>query len=145
MQHRFITGSQAFFSSFGDFKPKDIDVLIVDDNPNGYKMMRQTHLNKGKCVFEWKDMSADEFINYTLEHYDTPMQIGKFLVPEFAGYLELTLEQLKRLQPLIDKLDDAHKYEEIIYNAYLTNGSFTLTEAQLNDAYESYKSTRKIN
>ena len=143
MQKRFIIGSTAFFSGINDFRSKDIDVLIVDDNPQGYKTFRQTHLKKGKCVFEWKDMNADEFIDYTLEHYDTPMQIGKFLVPDFAGYLGLTIEQLKRLQPLVDKLDDAHKYEGIIYNAYLVNGSFTLTQEQLSDAYECYKLTRQ--
>ena len=143
MQHRFITGSQAFFSSFDDFKPKDIDVLIVDDNPQGYKIMRQTHLNKGKCVFEWRDMSADEFIERTLEHQDPPMQVIKFLTPGFASYIGLTIEQLRRLQPLIDSLDERHQYAAIIYNGYIANDSFTLTEKQLKEAYENYKSTRK--
>ena len=66
------------------------------------------------------------------------MEIGKFLVPEFISLIDLKISDLKKLQPLIDNLDDLHKYEELIYNAYLENDDFYLTEDQLYDAYKMY-------
>jgi hypothetical protein len=41
----------------------------------------------------------------------------------------LTIADLKQLQPLIDALDQKHQYEAIIYNSYLKNKAFVLTEA----------------
>jgi hypothetical protein len=40
------------------------------------------------------------------------------------------------------KLNDKHKYEEIIYNSYIKNSSFTLTDTQRDRAYKSYKESR---
>ena len=40
------------------------------------------------------------------------MMIGKFLVPEFCNEIGMTLEDLFKLKPLCEKLDDKHKYEE---------------------------------
>ena len=143
MKYRFITGSNAFFTKFDDFKSKDIDVLIIDDKPTEYKDYRQIHLTKGKCVFEWRNMSSDEFINFALEHQNPPMQMIKFLTPDFIKHINLTIDQLKKLQPLVDNLDEKHSYAKIIYDAYISNNSFTLTDDQLKEAYEEYKLKRK--
>jgi hypothetical protein len=69
--------------------------------------------------------------------------VGKFLIPEFCKEIGFTIKDLPKLKPLIDKLDEKHKYEEIIYNAYLENGDFILTPDQRDLAYASYKETRK--
>ena len=82
-------------------------------------------------------MSADEFINITLDR-DIPMEMGKFLVKEFIDETKLTIEQLKRLQPLVEKLDDKHLYEKIIYDSYIINNDFYLTDQQLHLAYKEY-------
>jgi hypothetical protein len=68
--------------------------------------------------------------------------VGKFLVPEFCEEIGFTVEQLPLLKPLIDRLDSKHLYEQVIYNAYLENGDFTLTQEQRDNAYKSYKMTR---
>jgi hypothetical protein len=70
------------------------------------------------------------------------MVVGKFLVPEFCAAIGFTIEDLPQLKPLIDILDNKHKYEEIIFNSYLKNGSFTLTDEQRERAYKSYKNSR---
>ena len=72
------------------------------------------------------------------------MVIGKFLVPEFCAEIGFTIEDLPRLEPLLAKLDEKHKYEEIIYNAYIENNAFVLTDEQRAAAYESYKVSRGI-
>lgn len=56
------------------------------------------------------------------------MQLGKFLVPTFIEAIGFTIDDLKKLQPLLDNLDDKHKYEKVIYNTYIQNNDFTLTD-----------------
>jgi hypothetical protein len=58
------------------------------------------------------------------------MVIGKFLVPEFCEEIGFTIEDLPKLAPLLDRLGDRHQYERIIYESYLENQAFCLTEAQ---------------
>lgn len=141
MKKKFLAGSRAFFSCLADFKPKDTDWIVLDDAPKGYKYYRQTSL-PGKCLFEWRDIGADALIDYALQHPIPQMQVGKFLIPDFARHIGLTLEQLKRLRPLVDALDQKHRYEDIIYDSYLINGDFTLTDEQRMRAYEVYQSAR---
>ena len=86
-------------------------------------------------------MTAKEFIDRTLI-FNTPIQIGKFLIPEFANEINLTIEELKRLEPLTRKLDDKHKYEEILWKAYVENDEFRIYEEQRDNAYELYKRYR---
>lgn len=82
-------------------------------------------------------MNSKEFIEVALSN-NTPMEIGKFLVPEFIKDLQITIDDLKLLKPLTDSLDDLHKYEKVIYDAYITNNNFYLTEEQLQNAYDVY-------
>ncbi len=140
MSKRFTIGSRAFFTGMEGFAPSDTDILILEDEPNGYKVVRQLHF-ANNCEYRWKRMSAEEFINYALTK-GPAMQLGKFLVPAFAEEIGLTIGQLEQLQPLVDKLDAKHKYEACIYAAYLENGSFTLSETQRKAAYEAYKAAR---
>lgn len=87
-------------------------------------------------------MTADEFVEYTLSS-KVPMSAGKFLVKEFCDEIGFTLEHLKKLESVFDRLDDKHKYEKVIYDAYVANGEYSLTDAQRLAAYESYKEVRK--
>ena len=132
-----IVGSRAFFEGMTGFSPKDIDILELVENPTSFKDVRQLK-GKGKCVFQWRKMTSNEFIDVTLTR-GLPMEIGKFLVPEFATTIGLTIEDLRRLQPMIDRIDAAHAYEKVIYDAYLYNNAFTLTSGQRCAAFEEYK------
>lgn len=136
-----LVGSNVFFKDINDFKSKDIDVLELVDNPTGFKNQRQFKF-KDKCVFQWRRMSVNELISITLSN-NTPMEIGKFLVPEFINEMNITIENLKQLEPLVSRLDDMRKYEKIIYDAYIENNDFYLTDEQLKDAYEIYNKYRR--
>ena len=131
-----LVGSNVFFKDIKGFNSKDIDILELVDNPTGFKYQRQFRF-KDKCVFQWKRMSPEKFIEVTLQN-NTPMEMGKFLVPEFNKEIGFTINHLKKLQPLVDNLDDHHKYEKVIYDSYIANNDFTLTEDQLNEAYKMY-------
>jgi hypothetical protein len=140
--NKFLIGSQYFFSSYPDFKSKDIDELEIIDT-NEFNQMRQI-TGQGRCLFQLKrQASKDAYIDWALKS-ELGMVIGKFLVPEFNAAIGLSVEDLKRLSPLITKLDEKHQYEEIIFNSYLQNNAFTLTKEQLDSAYESYKTTRRM-
>lgn len=139
---KILIGSTYFFSEYNDFNSKDRDELEIIDT-NEFNQIRQI-TGKGKCLFQMKRHSSkEEYIAWALQS-QLGMVIGKFLVPEFNAAIGFSVEDLKRLSPLIKKLDDKHKYEEIIFNSYIENGNFTLTKEQRDLAYQSYKETRRI-
>ena len=138
----FDIGSRVFFNNkFDDYIPKDYDMLYLFDEwiINDTNVLNCKRDNND--VFYFKNMSLDEFIHDTL-NCGTPMRVGKFLVPEFAKYLNMTISDLKKLQTMFDRLDDKHKYERIIYKSYINNNSFTLTKKQLQEAYDEYRKYR---
>lgn len=137
-KQRFKVGSQYFFSSFHDFMGMDVDEVEFEEKPKLYRdFMQFRKRDKSKCLFLWRKMTPDEFVEYTLRS-KLPMEIGKFLVPEVAEYLGFTIEHLKRLAPVVDRLDEKHMYEKVIYDSYVENGAFFLTEEQRNKAYQVY-------
>ena len=135
-----LVGSNVFFKDIEGFTSKDIDILEFVDDPTDFKNVRQFKF-PDKCVFQWRKMPIDELIDITLFR-NFPMEIGKFLVPEFIKEFKLSIDDLKRLKPIIAKLDDKHKYEEVIYNAYLENNDFVLTDKQRQEAYRGYNKYR---
>lgn len=138
--HTFIIGSSVFFDKMDDFKTKDIDkICLINKSAFGNNIMNIR--KNGEDVFFLYYDSKENLIKNTLKT-NVPMAIGKFLVPKFAEHIGLTIEDLKRLKPLINKLDKNHYYEKIIYDSYIENNGFYLTDEQLNLAYKEYKKVR---
>ena len=137
---KFLMGSRYFFSCYDDFVSKDIDEIELVDTSDFNNIRQLT--GQGKCLFQMKRHSSKEpYIEFALRS-KTGMVIGKFLIPEFCEAIGFTVNDLPRLVPLIAKLDEQHKYEEIIFNSYIENSSFTLTDEQRSRAYKSYKESR---
>lgn len=136
-----LVGSNVFFKNIEGFTSKDIDILELVDNPTNFKYCRQFKF-PNKCVFQWARLTSQDFIEVTLTR-NIPMELGKFLVPEFIQEIGITIEDLKKLQHLVDTLDDKHKYEKVIYDSYIRNGNFYLTREQLDAAYEIYLKYRQ--
>lgn len=138
---RITVGSRAFFSCYEDFEPHDADELEFVDNEE-IKEMCQI-IGQGRCHFLMRRRATtQEYIDYALS-CNLGMVIGKFLVPEFAATIGLSVADLSQLSPLLKKLDEKHLYEKIIFDSYIQNKAFTLTDEQRAAAYESYKATRK--
>ena len=134
----YSVGSTYFFGEIPGFEPGDLDQVIFETDPKLYKNVLQFRKHdKTHCLFKWRKLSADEFVDYTLRS-KLPMELGKFLVPEVCDYLGFTLDHLKKLQPVVEKLDKKHLYEKVIYDSYLRNGGFFLTEEQRINAYIEY-------
>jgi hypothetical protein len=87
-------------------------------------------------------MSVAEFIDITLKT-ECPMEAGKFLVKEVAYIIGMKIEDLKQLRPVFEKMDPKHEYEKIIFESYIQNNDFILTENQKLKAFESYQAARK--
>lgn len=137
---KFLVGSSYFFKRYKDFNSKDTDWLYITDNPTEFKVMRQIHF-PNECIFEWEHLTKDEFIQIALSR-QCKMEAGKFLNPEVSKYLGMTIEDLKKLESVFNSIDDKHTYEKIIYEAYIENNGFFLTEEQRVKAYNEYKNKR---
>ena len=138
--NKILIGSKYFFSCYDDFVGEDTDELQIIETDE-FKQMRQI-TGQGKCLFLMrKHSSKEDYIDWALKS-NIGMVVGKFLVPEFCNEIGFTIADLPRLQPLIDKLDKKHKYEEVVFNSYLKNNSFMLTPEQRNEAYQLYKQER---
>lgn len=137
---KFTVGSKAFFDGMQGYRPHDVDILCIMDVWNIENTNILNMKLNGEDVFFTKNMSKEEFIQNAFE--ESPMRIGKFMVPEFAEYIGFTIPDLKRLKPILNKMDDKHKYYVVIYNAYLKNNAFKLTKEQRQIAFDAYKKER---
>lgn len=139
----FNIGSNYFFAGIDGFKSKDDDVLEIIEDSKSFKHYRQYSDFNKKCHFQFVNKPKKEFLDWHIEH-NIPMSVGKFLIPEVNEFFGITIEDLKSL---MDKqmpiLDHKHKYEAVIWDSYIENNSFTLTDAQRSRAYESYKKARE--
>lgn len=140
MENFILVGSAAFFGDMEGFSPKDRDYVLLVDEPSGFSYVRQTH--SSYCLFEWRRMTPQGFVDYALLN-GPAMQLGKFLVPEFAEAIGLTMDDLRKLRPLAESLDAKHGYERVIYDSYMANGRMELTAEQLSSAYGEYRKERE--
>lgn len=137
---RILIGSEYFFGRYGDFKGKDIDEIQIIDTDE-FSQMRQI-TGRGRCLFQMKrHATTQEYIDWAVKS-KVGMVVGKFLVPKFCEAIGFTIADLTKVAVLVDRLDAKHQYEKIIYDSYLENGSFTLTDEQRDRAYQSYKKSR---
>lgn len=145
MNKRFKIGSQVFFKGYPDYISHDADFVEFQDNPTFYKIFANAK-EKYNDIFYYKRMTKQEFIEYELKHcINTPMAAGKFLSPKLCEYMNITIDDLKLFQFAFDNIDEKHKYEQIIYQSYIENNGFILTEEQKDEAYKLYKNNKHKN
>lgn len=140
---RITTGSRAFFSGIEGFSPKDNDIVVlVEPDKVSFQWMRQTS-NGSTDLFEIVRRPKAELIQHAIEKAK-PMAIARFLTPAFAEEIGLEPADLPLLQPMRDRLDKKHGYLGIIFDAYMANKAFTLTDEQRQEAFDNYKSMRPV-
>lgn len=142
MEKRITVGSKAFFGGMPDFQNKHEDILILSDTPNGFVNYRQSYVSE-RYKIEWAAKPKAEFLAYAMREKANGLEFGKFIVPDFAAEIGLTIDELKTLYGFYEnRIDETHKYQKVIYQAYVDNNAFTLTEEQRSAAYEAYKEAR---
>lgn len=134
-------GSGVFFSKFPDYTPGVSNMLYIDDDPD-YEY-ETNYMENGVHVLRWRNLPKDQLIAYHKDCYKG-RYIGKFLVPEYIEYVGITLDDLKELHHLVNFLDERHIYEKLIYDFYIENNGFFLTDKQLEEVYEEYKNERGL-
>lgn len=141
MIKRILVGSRAFFRDIPGFSSKDSDYVEFIEKSKLVKHFCQVQDMNGFDVFQVVKEPIEDMIAWNVEHLN-PMAAGKFLVPEFSREVGFLPEMLEKIKPMIDKLDEKHGYEKIIYEAYLENGEFILTPEQKEKAYNEYRRVR---
>ena len=139
MTQTFLVGSRAFFAGMEGFQPSDRNILRLVSNP-AYKAGKEL-TGRRTNVFTYTRETAKQMIENTLASGKT-IKVGKFLVPDVAHTLGLTITDLQKLQPLISRLGNKQSYQKIIFNAYIENNNFKLTQEQRQAAYEAYLTAR---
>lgn len=141
MDNKFITtGSTVFFNGIDGFKHTSDDMVLMVDRGHGFDFVMTVDYGCNKVMHVVRRPKA-ELIEYALTTAPA-IALGRFLTPEFAEEIGLTIADLHTLAPLAELLPEKQAYQRVIYDAYLTNGSFTLTEEQRGTAYEAYKAAR---
>lgn len=141
MTQKFLVGSRAFFGGYDDFRSKDRDYLILEDNPTGYKWRLEQSL-RGTCTFRYRREPVADMVRRTVESGDA-LLVGKFLIPEVAEAIGATVADIMPLEALLPGLDRRHQYVAVIFDAVKQNNSFELTEEQRDAAYEVYRQSKK--
>lgn len=138
-ERHFLVGSDVFFGKMSDYVTHGYSLLYFDDNPD-YEI-ETSYMEGNNHILRWRNIGKEQLIFYHQNCWNG-RYIGKFLVPEVAEYLQFTIEDLKQIGNLVNCLDERHLYEKIIYDAYIENNGFFMTDEQLNAAYAEYKRER---
>lgn len=137
---RFITGSRTFFEGMEGFMPHDADYLEID--PDLQVAGTQYKPSPGVDVYRWKFSTFGEFYDFFKIHRHPNMRLCLFLSRDVARFLGMDFEDLKKVAFLKEGMDKRHMYLVSIYDFYMENGGWFLTERQRDEAYEIYKRER---
>lgn len=137
---RYLMGSRYFFEGLPEFNPHDTDTIELVKPNSEFKTMRVIR-GQGKDMYFFVKKPKEEMIQDALNS-QLAMVVGKFLIPEFNKEIGFTVEDLLKIKPLMDRIDEKHLYEKMILEYYLENGKFELTEEQRLAVYKEYKRLR---
>lgn len=145
----FIVGSRYFFNDLNIDRDVDLIVILKDDTSSKDMKIIKDYLFKQFKKYKKKDItylfekiSFNDILNSveSLPNINL-VKICTCLVPELAEYLDIKIEDLSKIKKYIFQLAEKNnkwKYYEVIYNSYIENNSFTLTEEQRKKAEQVY-------
>lgn len=140
---KIITGSRAFFEGMDGFSPHDTDAIqIVNEQDVNFLFRRQMYDHTDGCdTFYCVRQPKEQYLRWAAR-FASGSTLGQFLTPDFCQEFGITVEDLEQLRPMTERIDKRHKYLAIIYEAYMKNGSMTMTDEQRHAAFEEYKRER---
>lgn len=138
-----LMGSRYFFEGYPDFKPHDTDTIELVPPNKMFKIGLVVRGKKGQGTdaYFFVKKPKEDMIQDALNS-QVPMVFCKFLIPEFNEQIGFTVEDLPKLWPLVNRVDEKHLYAKMIFEYYIENKSFTLTQEQRDKAYHEYKRLR---
>ena len=120
-----------------------IKVLEYAAVNNGSRMTDED----GNCCFIYDFSNKTELYAWHLSKNTDPMNFGHLIIPKVIEHFGISItdtEWIKayKLQHNLQK--PTHQYTDYIATCYVENGSFTLSEEQLSEAFHVYSRSRKI-
>lgn len=141
MNTRFLVGSRAFFSGIDGFKSDNRNFLKLVENQSALNVESKLSIHSN-ITYRLLREPARQMIERVAKSGNA-LLVGNFLVPKVARAIGATVADLQPLEPLLENLQDKHKYQAVIFRAYQASGSFSLTDEQRQEAYEAYCQSRK--
>lgn len=140
---KFLTGSRLYFTGLDGFNPHDTDYILIVDDLNVFKKHTS---NNCTCYFIYRLSTVKNTVSYLIAK-NSPLGCASLLQPEFANYIGLTIEKLSdnNLCKLFKQMPLKYQYLNFIYNSYIENNGFFITEEQRLKAFELYKNSRNNN
>lgn len=133
-------GSSYFFNSLDEHHDLHVDkIALVDNTTNGW--WKYIDVYGGATHYEWQKHTIGEWVDKLTSTNDN-IRVSTFLVPDFINQIKdnLTIEEyFNKIKPLFNNLEDKYSWVVYVYNAYLNNKAFVLTDAQRESAYKMYK------
>ena len=140
MDKKIQVGSKAFFSQYEDFEPRDNDFVEIHDEADVDFWVTKEN---DEHIFHFRRMNKIDFIEFECNRaHKFSLVVSKFIVPELVEHFGINLEDLFICMSLFNNIDRRHQYVKFIFECYLKNGDFTLTDEQRDEAYNMYKSVR---
>lgn len=147
MEKKFIAGSFYFFKDMPDYQLHDLDYIVITDEM--FKDYHHIYLIEdgiGKDYFYWKKNTPEWHVKSLLAENAFALDVARVLIPSVAKELGFTIEHLKQVESALNKLEgqfeNKYNYYKIIFNSYIENNAFTLTDKQREEAYKVYKEAR---
>ncbi len=141
MNNRILVGSRAFFSGIEGFKTDNRNFIKLVNNSAALQVESKLSIHSN-ITYRMLREHATLMVDKAVES-NNALLLGNFLVPQVAKEIGLTIQHLKDLLPLADHLPAKLAYQSIILQAYIENGSFSLSAEQRANAYAAYCSARK--
>lgn len=145
---RFLCGAKYFFGDKTKLEFKDTDYIVITEHD--YTFLNRDYFRmfggKHEDLFCYTPQTKEWHINQTIEDQKEygPLWVCRFIIPEFCNYIGFEVSDLPKLDEVFNKLGKKHEYAKMIYHYYVENGEFKLTDEQLNEAFKSYCTSRKI-
>lgn len=144
----FIVGSRYFFNDVDTDRDIDIIVILSKDTSSSSMLDVKNEVytkfqsyKKIDILYVSEKISLDDLLKIAESRNICILRICTCLVPEIAEYLNLKISDLPKIKNYVYKLKEINKkwkYYELIYESYIENNSFTLTEEQRQKAKEIY-------
>lgn len=135
-----LVGSRSFFGSMPYFNSKDTDYVRFEKLPDGEIYQRLVGWKTDYFIFGTTDKEVLlDFIESTGDY----LHVAPFLSPAVCKIIGFRPEELPRIEKYVKLVPPKYRYYEKIYNAYVENDDFYLTEEQRAAAYKVYREARK--
>lgn len=138
---KILVGSAAFFKGRDGYKGTDNFIQIIDHrDPHSSAWWSK----RGDDTFVWVRHTKEELLK-RLAASGVCKRAAAILVPELAAEFGITVEDISDMKHIFDHCEGKNAFYKTIADAYIANGSISLSDQQRTEAYNVYINARKNN